>query len=117
MAKEGKRGRRPPSAQANKLRGTLKRNIELLIERDYPAKRFKTASARQQQVAKDASVSWSSIQRALDPEQGQTLDLIADLAVVFTLKPHELLDPDLADRLVEAAEESAEKVRQRANPA
>lgn len=117
MAKEGKRGKRPPSAQANKLRNTLKRNVELLMERDYPAKRFKTESARQQQVASDATVSWSSIQRALDAEEGKTLDLLADLAVAFTIKPHELLDPELADRLEEAAEESTEKLRQKSNPA
>lgn len=117
MAKEGIRGPRPPTAQANKLRTTLTRNVELLIERDYPAARFKTESARQQQVAKDASVSWSSIQRALNSNDGKTLDLIADLAVAFTIKPHELLDPELADRLVEAAEESAEKARQQASPA
>lgn len=116
MAKEGIRGPRPPTAQANKLRTTLTRNVELLIERDYPAARFKTESARQQQVAKDASVSWSSIQRALNSNDGKTLDLIADLAVAFTIKPHELLDPELADRLVEAAEESAEKARQQASP-
>lgn len=120
MAKEGKkdgtRGTRPPSAQANKLRDTLKRNVELLMERDYPAHRFRTESARQQQAAKDAATSWSSIQRALDANTGKTLDLIADLAVAFTLKPHELLDPELADRLVEFAEESVEKDRAKSNP-
>lgn len=115
MAKEGKRGSRPPSAQANKLRNTLKRNVELLMERDYPANRYKNESARQQQAAADASTSWSSIQRALDSEVGKTLDLIADIAVAFTIKPHELLDPELADRLVESIQESADKERAKSN--
>jgi hypothetical protein len=114
--KEGKRGTRPASAPAKKLRGILARNVELLIDRDYPANRYSTESARLQKVATDAGVSWSSVQRALNPNVGNTLDVLADLAGLFTIKPHELLDPELADRLAEAIEESAKKPGSQGNP-
>jgi hypothetical protein len=72
MAKEGKRGTRLPSAQAKKLRNVLRRNLELLMDRDYPTDKFRNKSERQMEVAKDIGVSWSSIQRALDPSRGIT---------------------------------------------
>lgn len=67
------------------------------MDRDYPAKKFKNKSDRQMEIARDFGMSWSSIQRSIDPKRGITLDLLADLAVGFTLKAHELLDPDLVN--------------------
>lgn len=65
------------------------------MDRDYPATRFRTKSERQIQIALDIGVSWSTIQRALDVNKGKVIDIVADLAVGFAVKPHELLDPDL----------------------
>jgi len=96
MGKDGKRGPRAISAPAKRMRKILATNLAALIERDYPAVKFKTESDRQKKVAEDAGVSWSSIQRQLDPDDGKTLDVMADLAVAFHLKVHELLNPDLA---------------------
>lgn len=97
--KDGKRGTRPPSAPAMKVRRILAANLTALIDRDYPRRKFKTESARQTAVARDAGTSWSSIQRALNPKDGKTLDMVADLAIAFRLKACELLDPELADSL------------------
>ena len=78
--KQGKRGKRPVSAAAARLRHTLAENLGALIDARYPTSKYRTASAAQQRFAKDARVSWSTVQRWLNPENGMNLDVLADVA-------------------------------------
>ncbi|HEX5461919.1 MAG TPA: hypothetical protein VFX20_18285 [Steroidobacteraceae bacterium] len=73
--------------------------MRLLFEHTYPVARYPTRSAQQQAFARDAGVSWSSVQRKLEPESGFTLDLVADIAVALRIEPHHLLDPNLPQTL------------------
>lgn len=93
--KQGKRGKRPPSAPGMRLRRVLAQNLLVLMKRDYPLSRHGEKSHAEKALAKDAGISHSSVQRALNEDKGKTLDLVADLAVAFSLKPSQLLDPDL----------------------
>lgn len=94
--KQGKRGKRPASAPATRLRRTVAANIRGLMEQLYPLAKFTKKSYQEQAFARDAGVSWSSVQRALNPHSGQTLDVIADLAVGLHVKPSDLLIEDFA---------------------
>lgn len=94
--KQGKRGKRPASAPATRLRRTVAANIRGLMEQLYPLAKYTKKSYQEQAFARDAGVSWSSVQRALDPNSGQTLDVIADLAVALHVKSADLLIEDFA---------------------
>lgn len=109
--KQGTRGKRPPTAPALRLRRVLAENVHALMERDYPLTKYKTKSDAEKAVGKDAGLSFSSIQRVLDPSNGTTLDTLADLAVAFGLRPSQLLIPDIA-RVTAASSASAEDKRQ-----
>lgn len=89
--KQGKRGKRPPSAPARRLRRICRQNISFLISKQYPLKKFTTISEQQQQLARDAGISWSSVQRALDEERGSSADVLADLAAAFEIKVADLV--------------------------
>jgi hypothetical protein len=77
----------------------LAENVQALLDRYYPISRYRIKSKQQQQLATDAGVSWSSIQRMLDPDDGKAIDTIADIAVALHLHPSELLRRDLMDRI------------------
>lgn len=62
----------------------------------YPLAKYTKKSYQEQAFARDAGVSWSSVQRALNPHSGQTLDVIADLAVALHVKSADLLIEDFA---------------------
>ena len=66
------------------------------MDLNYPPNKYGGKAAQQIAFAKDTGVSWSTVQRALDPEVGKTLDVIADLAVALGVKAGELLAVDLA---------------------
>lgn len=97
--KQARRGPRPPSLPAVRLRRVLAENVQFLLDRHYPLSKYRIKSKQQQQLAKDAGVSWSSIQRMLDPEDGKAIDTIADIAVAVHIHPAELLRSDLPERL------------------
>jgi len=94
--RQGKRGVRERSAPAKKLSRVLVHNISALLSIRYPNRNYENTSEQQKAFAKDAGVSWSTIQRYLDPEQGKTLDVLADIAVALEVKAHLLLDPHFA---------------------
>jgi hypothetical protein len=94
--KQGKRGKRPASAPATRLRRTVAANIRGLMEQIYPLAKYTKKSYQEQAFARDAGVSWSSVQRVLNPHSGQTLDVIADLAVALHVKSSDLLIEDFA---------------------
>jgi hypothetical protein len=105
---------KPLTRAALVLREKLAENIYLLMERQFPASKFRTASAREKALAKEAGCSWSTIQRALAPVKAAQrvrrrgsdddaldgvaikIDTLADLAVVFGVRPSDLLTPNYA---------------------
>jgi|GEM_PF-2461684 len=105
---------KPVSRAALLLRQKVAENVLLLMERRFPAARYRTASDREKELAKEAGCSWSTIQRVLAPikthvkRRGQTpdedgsegigtkIDTIADLAVVFGVSAADLLTPNFA---------------------
>ena len=89
--KEGKRGKRPPSAPALRLRRTLQEKVQFLLDHQYPVDKYGGKAEQQRAFAKDSGVSWSTVQRALNPETGKTLDIIADLAVGFGIEASALM--------------------------
>lgn len=93
--KEGKRGRRPPTIAAMRLRRLLAENLRALLNFKYPLARYSGKAEQEQAFAKDAGVSWSTVQRALDPENGQTIDVLADLAAGLDMSASELLSREL----------------------
>ena len=95
--KEGKRGPRPPSAPAMRLRRIFAANVKALVESRYPISHFGSVSDQQKAFARDAGISWSSLQRKLDPAHGCNLDLVADIAVALEVKPEQLLSSTLVD--------------------
>lgn len=102
--KYSKRGPRPPSAPAGRLRRLIAENVQHLMERHYPLTRYRIKSQQQRHLAQDAGVSWSSIQRMLDPEEGKAIDTLADVAVAFNIPPSELLRPTPAEKEVPATD-------------
>lgn len=74
-----------------RARRILADNVQAYLDLHYPAAKFLKPSYAQMEFAKDTGVSWSSVQRALDPQTGITLDVIADLAVAMEVKLSELL--------------------------
>ncbi|MHB8815460.1 MAG: hypothetical protein ACYDAE_19625 [Steroidobacteraceae bacterium] len=97
--KPARRGSRPPSAAARRLRRILAANVAAVIERRYPLRKFGKKSDQQRAIAKDVGSSWSTIQRRLDPEKGATLDVVADIAAALRLEPHDLLNPAFIEQL------------------
>lgn len=93
--KEGKRGTRPPSTAAIRLRNLLADNLSRLINERYPIARYSGKAEQEKAFAKDAGVSWSTVQRALDPEKGKTIDILADLASGLEIPIIELLSRQL----------------------
>lgn len=89
--KEGKRGKRPPSIAAMRLRRLLAANLRALIDQQYPLARYPGKSEQERAFAKDAGVSWSTVQRALDPENGKTIDILADLASSLEIPAMDLI--------------------------
>lgn len=65
------------------------------MDLQYPPDKHNGKAAQQIAFAKDAGVSWSTVQRALDPEAGKTLDIIADIAVALGITASELLSANL----------------------
>jgi hypothetical protein len=106
--KEGKRGQRPPSTAAKRLRRVLKANIKVLFEREYPLSKYRIKSEAEKVLGADAGLSPSSVQRALNPDKGMTIDLLADIAAAFSVKPAQLLDPAFADIVKSAPDEPKE---------
>jgi hypothetical protein len=121
MAKKPK-AHKPASKEALRLRKQVAENVSLLMARDFPPSRFSTSSARERKLAKEAGVSWSTIQRVLAPLKatqrsrrrtvedidakdgtGTRIDTIADLASVFGVRPAELLTPNFAYELINPA--------------
>lgn len=115
MAKKTKE-HKPVSRAALKVREKLAENVQLLMEHEYPASKYQTASAREQALAKEAGCSWSTIQRILAPIKGgrdigkavagegvgTKIDTLADLAVVFGVSAVDLLSPNFASNHLRA---------------
>lgn len=93
--KEGRRGKRPPSVAAMRLRRLLAMNLRLLLDRQYPLARYSGKAEQEKAFAKDAGVSWSTVQRALDPENGKTIDIVADLASSLDVPAMDLLSREI----------------------
>lgn len=74
-----------------RLRRTLVENLQALISLRYPLRKHRTASKAQQRFAKDAGVSWSTVQRWLNPQNGMTLDVLADIASALESRASDLL--------------------------
>lgn len=89
--REGKRGKRPPSVAAMRLRNLLAANLGSLINQKYPIANYSGKAEQQRAFAKDAGLSWSTVQRALNPEIGKTIDILADLASGLEVPALELL--------------------------
>lgn len=96
---QAERGIRTPSATANRARRIFSGNVGWLLSHRYPIERHKTQRAQYEALGKDAGVSPTTVQRAIDPENGVTLDIMADLAAAFELKLGELLSPELIQML------------------
>lgn len=109
--KEGKRGKRPPTIAAMRLRRLLADNLRALLNHKYPLARYSGKAEQEQAFAKDAGVSWSTVQRALDPENGQTIDILADLAAGLDMPASALLsrELDLPFRVTDGAEAGRQK--------
>lgn len=74
-----------------RLRRLLAANLTNLIEQQYPLARYSGKAEQEKAFAKDAGVSWSTVQRALDPENGKTIDVLADLASSLDVPAMELI--------------------------
>lgn len=80
-----------------KTRLILAENVKALLDRDYPARKYKNKSARQQAASRAIGVSWSTIQRLLDPHVGKHMDVVADVAAGFTVTISALLRPNVVE--------------------
>jgi len=78
-----------------RLRRLLAANLRAMLDIKYPLARFSGKAEQEQAFAKDAGVSWSTVQRALDPENGKTIDILADLAAGLEIPAVELLSRDV----------------------
>lgn len=76
-----------------RLRRILAANVQTYLDVHYPLSKHRIKSNQQKAFANDSGVSWSSIQRALDPSTGVTLDVIADVAVGMEMKGADLITP------------------------
>lgn len=93
--KPGVRGPKIVTALHMKLRRALARNVQALIDAHYPLSKYRIKSDQQKAVKENAGVSWSTIQRALNPAKGaKTLDTVADIAAAFVVHPSDLLRDD-----------------------
>lgn len=77
-----------------RLRRLLAANLRALLDEKYPLARYSGKAEQEMAFAKDAGVSWSTVQRALDPENGKTIDILADLAAGLEVPAIELLARD-----------------------
>ncbi len=91
--KQGKRGPRPASKDATRLKRILIKNTQIVIDQNFPLKNYRTKSEQQKHAASEGDVTWSTIQRVLDPRKGLTLDVLADVAAGLGVQPFQLLDP------------------------
>lgn len=97
--KQSKRGPRPPSPPASRLRRLIAENVQALLDHHYPLSKYRIKSKQQRQLAQDAGVSWSSVQRMLDPDDGKAIDTLADVAVALDIPPFELLRARATERI------------------
>jgi AraC-like DNA-binding protein len=80
-----------PAARA--LRKVIAENLLALIEREYPLDRYprRKQRLRWEDVGGDVGCSASSVQRAIDPEEGMTVYTLAQFASAFHVSPSDLL--------------------------
>lgn len=97
--KLGKRGKRPVSQAAERVKRILAKNTQIVLDEKFPPGNFGTKSDQQKAAAKEGKVSWSSIQRLLDPNRGLSLDVLADVAFGLGVWPHEILDQKYGEKL------------------
>lgn len=67
------------------------------MDQAYPKVIPRGKSEQQKKFARDAGVSWSTIQRVLDIERGKSLDILADLAAGLEVKVTDLLMPPITE--------------------
>lgn len=75
------------------MRSVLASNLERLLLHHYKEEPNKTA--RQKRLAREASVSFSTVQRVMDAEVGLSLDHIESVSRAFGLAAYQLLLPNL----------------------
>jgi len=107
--KQGKRGKRPVSQAATRLKRILVKNTQIILDDKFPPGNYASRSDQQKAAAREGKVSWSSIQRVLDPNKGLTLDVLADVAFGLGVWPEDILDPKYGEGLLaqRAARESS----------
>lgn len=92
---QAERSTRTPSLGAKRARRILSANVIALLNDHYPISKHKTQRGQFEALGKDAGVAPATVQRAIDPENGISLDVMADLAGAFEIKLIQLLSPDL----------------------
>ena len=93
------------------MRSILAVNVARLLERHYPA--MENVTQRQKALAKEAGVSFSTIQRFMDGSTGATIDNIEVVAAAFGLSAYQLLIPNLHaenPQLVKGATKDEERI-------
>ena len=78
------------------MRTILAANLALLADQHYAS--MPNLTARQKHLAKEAGVSFSTVQRIMKAETGASLDNIEVLAAVFDLSAYQLLLPNLCSK-------------------
>lgn len=92
------------------MRAVLAQNVRSLLERDF--KDLPNLTARQRKLAKDAGVSFSTVQRIMAEDVGASLDNVESIAEVFQVSVYQLMLPALDignPQVVNGATESEKK--------
>lgn len=78
------------------LRALVARTVTMLRDRKY--QQLDNVTARNRGLAKDADVSFSTIQRICSGEVGATVDMLDSIATALEVRPQDLLTPFFAAR-------------------
>lgn len=105
MARRSKKDKGPSA-----LRAHLATTVRILRDRKYRA--LPNVTARDTQLAKDADVSRSQIQRIIQGQLGASVDIIEALAAALEIRPQDLLTPYFASAPEERAAPSRQPSRQ-----
>lgn len=89
MGKRRSKSERPPTL----IRTYVADNLVDLMDRTYPADKYKTTTARRWKLAEDSGVSKNQIDRIIAKSQGTSVDQLEWLAAPLGVRPQDLVTP------------------------
>lgn len=92
MGKRKSKSERPPTL----IRGYVADNVATLMDRKYPAEKFRSRAAKIKELEADSGISRNQLYRILNQSQGTSIDNIEWLASVFGCRPQDLITPYFA---------------------